>query len=271
MQIIRDPHAMRAFERSRRMALVPTMGYLHAGHLALVSEAKRRAELVCASIFVNPSQFGPNEDLARYPRDAAGDLAKLEGAGCDVVFMPEAAAIYPNGFSTWVVPEALVDRLCGASRPGHFRGVCTVVALLFRMTGCDIAVFGEKDYQQLAIIKRMNRDLWLGVDVVGAPIVRESDGLAMSSRNVYLDGGERKRALGLSRALNAITEARARGVTRVQDLIERGREVLGDVELDYLEIVDAETLEPLTNVDRPARALVAAKVGKTRLIDNCPL
>lgn len=270
MKIIRDPHEMRAFGAGRRTALVPTMGYLHAGHLALVAEARKHAELVVASIFVNPSQFGPSEDFSRYPRDEAGDLAKLASAGVDAVFMPSAEAVYPSDFSTWVVPEGLVNRLCGASRPGHFRGVATVVTLLFRMTGCDVAVFGEKDYQQLAVIRRMNRDLWLGVEIIGAPIVRESDGLAMSSRNVYLNGDERERALALSRALGAIRDAAAHEKS-VEALLARGRSLLEHVELDYLEIVDAATLEPLVRLDRPARALVAAKVGKTRLIDNLAL
>lgn len=269
-EVIADPTAMRAWSSAalrKRVALVPTMGYLHDGHLALVERARGLADRVVASIFVNPTQFGPNEDLARYPRDEAGDLAKLARAGVDAVFMPTPEVMYPAGFDTYVVPSELASGLCGASRPGHFRGVCTVVCMLFRMTRCDVAVFGEKDYQQLAIIRRMVRDLWLDVDIVGHPIVRDSDGLAMSSRNVYLSGPERERALGLSRALKAM-QAKAAGEREVAALLAHGRAALGDVKVDYLDVVDAQSLRPLTQLDRPARALVAAFVGKTRLIDN---
>ncbi len=246
------------------------MGYLHDGHLALVERGRELADLTVATIFVNPTQFGPHEDLARYPRDEEGDLAKLTAAGVDAVFVPARDAIYPPGFDTYVVPEELAKGLCGASRPGHFRGVCTVVALLFRITKCDVAVFGEKDYQQLAVIRRMAKDLWLDVECVGHPIVREADGLAMSSRNVYLAAEERRRAVSLSRALFAMKE-HASARKDVAALLALGRAELGDVKLDYLEIVDAESLRPLERIDRPARALVAAYLGKTRLIDNVAL
>src|SRR5437867_8605141 len=189
--VVRDPRELHAWataerERGQRIALVPTMGALHDGHLSLVREAKQRAERTVVSIFVNPTQFGPHEDLARYPRDLDRDLQLLSPLRPDLVFAPEPAAIYPSGFDTYVVPDQMARVLCGASRPGHFRGVCTVVLLLFRISRCQVALFGEKDFQQLQIIRRMNRDLWLGVEVVGMPIVREADGLALSSRNAYL-------------------------------------------------------------------------------------
>ncbi|HSI03781.1 MAG: pantoate--beta-alanine ligase [Myxococcota bacterium] len=269
-ELLRDAAAMRAWRDARkneRVALVPTMGYLHDGHLGLVKRARELADLVVASIFVNPTQFGPNEDFSRYPRDEAGDLAKLASAGVDAVFLPSREELYPTGFDTYVVPEELARGLCGASRPGHFRGVCTVVCLLFRITKCDVAVFGEKDYQQLTIIRRMTRDLWLDVDIVGHSIVREADGLAMSSRNVYLSTEERARALSLSRTLFAMREEAVNEKT-VAALLANGRALLGEVKVDYLEIVGAEDLRVLTRLDRPARALVAAFVGKTRLIDN---
>jgi pantoate--beta-alanine ligase len=268
-ELLRTAEAMRAWSsaQSERIALVPTMGYLHEGHVALTREARRHAGKVVVSIFVNPTQFGPHEDFERYPRDEAGDLAKLAAAGVDAVFLPERAELYPSGFDTYVVPEALASGLDGAARPGHFRGVCTVVTLLFRITKCAVAVFGEKDYQQLTIIRRMARDLWLDVEVIGHPVVREADGLAMSSRNVYLSAQERQHALALSRALKAMQERAARDQD-VAALITHGKSFLADVKLDYLAIVDAESLRPLERLERPARALVAAFVGKTRLIDN---
>ncbi len=243
------------------------MGFLHDGHLSLVKRARELADHVVASIFVNPTQFGPNEDFSRYPRDEEGDLAKLASAGVDAVFLPAREVLYPEGFDTYVVPNELAMGLCGASRPGHFRGVCTVVYLLFRLTGCDVAVFGEKDYQQLTVIRRMARDLLLDVDVVGHPVVREPDGLAMSSRNVYLSADERRRALALSRALFKMAEA-ATHEKGVRELVQKGRAVLGEVEVDYLEVVGAHDLRPLERIAGPARAMVAGFVGKTRLIDN---
>lgn len=269
--ILRDAKAMRAWaseHAGKRIGLVPTMGYLHGGHLGLVKAARQRADLVITSVFVNPTQFGPNEDFSRYPRDESGDIAKLASVGTDAVFAPTSSDLYPAGFDTYVVPETLATGLCGASRPGHFRGVCTIVCLLFRITKCDIAVFGEKDFQQLAIIKRMARDLWLDVEIVGHPIVRESDGLAMSSRNVYLNDDERLRALALAKALLTMREARLAGERDAAKLLAIGRKLLDDIRLDYLEIVEPESLTRLARVDGPARALVAGFVGKTRLIDN---
>ncbi len=273
MEVLREPRALRAWAERQggRIGLVPTMGYLHQGHLSLVSEARRRAERVVATLFGNPTQFGPSEDLSRYPRDPEGDLDKLRRAGTDVVFMPETATMYPEGFATYVVPERLSEVLCGASRPGHFRGVCTVVHLLFRMSRADVAIFGEKDFQQLAIIRRMAQDLWLDVEVVGMPIVREPDGLAMSSRNKYLSPGERQEALGLSRALEAVAAAFAGGERKTAALRALARGVLErgtSTRIDYVEVVSAERLEALTEIDRPAVCALAAYVGSTRLIDN---
>jgi len=276
MQVLREPRALRAWAddhiaRGRRIGLVPTMGYLHDGHLSLVRLAREKAGVVAASIFVNPTQFGPKEDLSRYPRDLDGDLAKLERAGVDAVFTPEPAHVYPPGFDTYVVPGDLATVLCGASRPGHFRGVCTVVHLLFRMSRCHVAVFGAKDYQQLTIIRRMVRDLWLDVDLVGGPIVREADGLAMSSRNVYLSPDERRDALVLSRALAEVERAHAAGERDAARLVTLAREVIGAAaraRVDYVELADAESLQPVTRVEGPVVCALAVFVGNTRLIDN---
>lgn len=257
----------------RRLALVPTMGFLHAGHLSLMAEARSRADVVVVSIFVNPSQFGPAEDLSRYPRDLAGDLAKCAAAGVDAVFHPAPEEMYPAGHQTFVEVTELSRGLCGDRRPGHFRGVATVVTQLFALARPHVAVFGEKDYQQLLAVRRLSRDLHLGVEVVGMPIVREADGLAMSSRNAYLAPQERVRALALSRGLEGAQAAFQRGVTDGHTLRERVRAELRRSELreDYVELVDAETLHALERADRPARLLVAAFVGSTRLIDNAPL
>jgi len=246
------------------------MGALHEGHLSLMREGRRRAESCAASIFVNPTQFGPSEDLSRYPRDEAGDLAKCESAGASFVWAPQEKEIYPDGAQTFVEVESLQRRWCGELRPGHFRGVATVVAKLFTVFAPDVAIFGEKDFQQLAVIRRMARDLLMPVEVVGMPIVREADGLAMSSRNVYLSPDERRRALGLSRALESAARLVAEGEVSGQRLIERARAELEMVEarVDYVAVVDPDSLEPLEVVDRPARMLIAAFIGKTRLIDN---
>lgn len=276
MQILREPRALRAWSdehiaRGKRIALVPTMGYLHEGHLSLVRLAREKADVVAASIFVNPTQFGPKEDLSRYPRDLEGDLAKLERAGVDAVFTPEPATMYPPGFDTYVVPSELATVLCGASRPGHFKGVCTVVHLLFRMSRCHVGVFGAKDYQQLTILRRMARDLWLDVDVVGGPIVREADGLAMSSRNVYLSANERQDALTLSRALGEMERAFAAGERDAARLVARAREIIAAAtrtRVDYVEVADAESLKPVTRLERPVVCALAVFVGNTRLIDN---
>jgi pantoate--beta-alanine ligase len=255
----------------RRIVLVPTMGYLHQGHLNLVRRAREHGDWVVVSIFVNPTQFGPREDLSRYPRDFDGDLAKLNGLGVDAVFAPEPTAVYPPGFDTFVVPESLAAGLCGRSRPGHFRGVATVVLVLFRITRCRAAVFGEKDFQQLAVIRRMVRDFWLDVEIVAHPIVREPDGLARSSRNVYLSPEERAQAPTLARALDRVQAACSGGERDASRLLAVARTTLGEAPLgriDYVEIVDEESLAPLARVERPAVIALAVYFGKTRLIDN---
>jgi pantoate--beta-alanine ligase len=248
------------------------MGYLHQGHVSLLEEGRRRGDMLVLSIFVNPTQFGPKEDLSRYPRDLEGDLAKAERAGVDVAYVPEAAAMYPTGYQTFVEVERLQQGLCGASRPGHFRGVATIVLKLFNAVQPTVAIFGAKDYQQLQVIRRMARDLDLDVDVVGMPIVREPDGLALSSRNAYLSPDERRRALALSRALGSARAAFAAGERDAAVLTANARHVLDAAEgvrLDYLELRDGESLETLAGrLERPAVMAVAAFVGHTRLIDN---
>jgi pantoate--beta-alanine ligase len=253
---------------ARRIVLVPTMGYLHAGHLSLLEIGRARGDVLVLSIFVNPIQFGPKEDLARYPRDLAGDLEQARRAGVDVAFVPDAAAMYPEPALTRVVVGGLTEGLCGPRRPGHFEGVATVVTKLFHLIQPDVAVFGEKDFQQLAVIRRMVRDLDLGVEIVGAPIVREPDGLAMSSRNAYLSPDERARALSLSRALAAAAGRFAAGERAAAPLLAAATGELSGVRLDYVELRDAETLETVERVERPALLAVAAFAGSTRLIDN---
>jgi pantoate--beta-alanine ligase len=259
--------------RGERVALVPTMGYLHEGHLALVREARRHADRVAVSIFVNPTQFGPNEDLARYPRDLAGDLAKLASAGADATFVPAAAAMYPAGYQTFVQVRDLEKGLCGDRRPGHFVGVATVVLKLFQIARPQVALFGEKDYQQLVVIRRMVRDLDVPVEIVAVPTLREPDGLAMSSRNSYLSPPDRTRAAALYRGLSAARARHAAGERRAPALVEAAAaEIRPAVDrVDYIEVRDAETLAPVDPVDGPAVVLVAAFVGATRLIDNIRL
>lgn len=257
--------------RGARIGFVPTMGFLHAGHVSLMDRLRPEVDALVVSIFVNPLQFGPNEDLARYPRDPEGDARACESAGVDVLFTMESGAggvFYPPGFSTSVAVAGLTERLCGASRPGHFDGVSTVVARLLNVTRCHVACFGEKDWQQLAVIRRMVRDLAMPVEIVGAPLIRDADGLALSSRNAYLDIDARSRALSLHRALFAMRDLAARGTSDVGRLLDAGRSLLEVDRVDYLELVDQDSLEPLDTLDRPARALVAAFVGPTRLIDN---
>jgi pantoate--beta-alanine ligase len=276
MQVITDPAAMRVLAEGwrrdgRRIAFVPTMGYLHAGHVALLAAGRARADVLVLSIFVNPIQFGPNEDLERYPRDPEGDLAKARGAGTDVVFMPEVAAMYPPGATTRIDVGPVATGLCGDRRPGHFAGVATVVTKLFQMVQPHVAFFGEKDYQQLVVIRQMVRDLDLGVAIVGCPIVREPDGLAMSSRNVYLSPDERSQALAISRALSA-AEEQVHGGERDPRAIEREVVRIVSAEplarIDYVEVRDAETLAPITRLDSPAVLAVAIFFGRTRLLDN---
>ncbi len=250
------------------------MGALHAGHLSLVRAAKARCDAVAASIFVNPTQFGPSEDLAKYPRSFESDCAALEKEGVDVVFAPTVEEMYPKGETTWVTVEGLSERLDGRSRPGHFRGVTTVVSKLFHIVEPDVAFFGQKDAAQLAVIRRMVRDLNFPVEVVGCPIVREPDGLAMSSRNAYLNTEERMRGLALHRALKRVEEKFRSGEATAARLSESARAEIArepGVRLDYFEIVDPDSLEPVNRIAKPALVAVAAYVGSTRLIDNVVL
>lgn len=280
--VVRTPEEARAAcdaarARGSRVGLVPTMGALHDGHLSLVREALRHSDFVMCSIFVNPTQFGPNEDFARYPRDLEGDVKKLYGAS--LVFAPEPALMYPDGDQTRVRVGSIAEHLCGPHRPGHFEGVATVCSKLFAIAGRCTAVFGKKDYQQLAVLRRVAKDLFFPVELVGHPIVRENDGLAMSSRNAYLSGEERERALGLSRGLNAAARAFQAGERTAGAL--RGL-ALAEVEkvatsIDYVTVADADTLVPLDDArsvtahgDRAVLA-IACRVGPTRLIDNLVL
>jgi pantoate--beta-alanine ligase len=246
------------------------MGALHEGHVSLLREGRRRGDKLVLSIFVNPTQFGPNEDLSRYPRDLDGDLAQAASAGTDVTYLPDAAAVYAPGHQTFIEVRELSQGLCGQHRPGHFIGVATVVAKLFNVVRPHLALFGEKDFQQLAVIRRMVLDLDMPVEIAGMPIVRELDGLAMSSRNRYLSPEERQRALSLSRALGAARARAAVGERNAAALIAAARSTLeGQVDaIDYVELRAADTLAPLSTVDRPAVLLIAAFVGRTRLIDN---
>ncbi|HEV2112514.1 MAG TPA: pantoate--beta-alanine ligase [Terriglobales bacterium] len=257
----------------KRLGFVPTMGALHEGHLSLVRAAREQCDVVAASVFVNPKQFGPNEDFAKYPRDLERDSKLLAAEGVALLFAPSAEEMYPAGAETVVYVEGLSEKLCGRSRPGHFRGVTTVVAKLFNIVEPNAAFFGQKDAAQLAIIRRMVRDLNLSVEIIGCSIVREPDGLAMSSRNAYLSPTERKQALALSRALQEIAGKFAAGERSASPLIAAGKTVLAQepaIRLDYLEIVDPETLEPVEDA-RGALVAVAAFVGATRLIDNTVL
>lgn len=256
------------------VGLVPTMGYLHEGHLSLVRAARRENTHIVVSIFVNPTQFAPNEDLARYPRDEERDLALLEREGVDGVFAPGGGEMYAQGFSTYVTVEGLTGRLEGASRPTHFRGVTTVVLKLFNIVQPDRAYFGQKDAQQLAVIRRMTRDLDLPVRIVGMPIVREPDGLAMSSRNAYLTPEQRTAATVLRRALAAAEGLFEDGVRDAAQIRRRVEGVIAEeplAEVDYVSIADAETLEELQALDAPALISLAVRFGQTRLIDNVVL
>jgi pantoate--beta-alanine ligase len=257
--------------RGRRIGFVPTMGYLHEGHLRLVDEARRHADLVVMSIFVNPLQFGPTEDLARYPRDLDGDAAKANARGVDLLFAPDGAEIYPEQPRVVVTPRALAARWEGAARPGHFEGVLTVVAKLFNIVQPHVAVFGQKDIQQALLVRALVEDLDIPVEIVVAPTVREPDGLAMSSRNSYLDAPSRERALALSGALRAVVRAHAAGERSAAALEAIARAHLaqhGITEVDYVALAHPRTLEPLVQADAGAIIAVAARVGRTRLIDN---
>ncbi len=255
------------------VALVPTMGALHDGHLALVRRARELADHVVASVFVNPTQFAPHEDFDRYPRDEAGDSAKLASAGCDLLYAPTVRGMYPDGFATAITVGGPAEGLCGTFRPQMFGGVALVVTKLFLQAQPDVAVFGEKDYQQLMVIRRFARDLDIAVRVEGLPTVREADGLAMSSRNAYLSADERARAPELNRALMEAAKALSAGGDSGAILEAARARILaaGFGSIDYVELRDADTLEPVSRVERPARLLAAAWMGKARLIDNVPV
>ena len=279
MKLVTSVAGMKALARQwrkdgRRIGLVPTMGYLHQGHLSLIRESRRRTDVTVVSIFVNPTQFGPNEDFKKYPRDLKKDSAYLRKAGVDCLFHPDAAEVYPPGYRTYVQVEGLEDRLCGRSRPGHFRGVATVVLKLFDVVGPDLAFFGAKDAQQVLIIQRMAADLDLDVEVVTCPLVREADGLALSSRNSYLSAEERKAALVLSRSLGWAERAVAAGerdtakvVAGIKAMI--AAEPLGRI--DYVEAVNPRNLEPVAEIRGDVLIALAAHFGATRLIDSTQL
>ena len=280
MERVQQVEEVRAWCAARRaagrsIAFVPTMGYLHQGHLALMDVARREADDVIVSIFVNPTQFGPTEDLARYPKDFEGDLAKCDAAGVELVFTPAATAIYPAGHQTFIEVEQVSRGMCGERRPGHFRGVCTVVAQLFNIVGSCVAVFGEKDYQQLQVIRRMVQDLHFPVRLVGVPTVREPDGLAMSSRNAYLSAAHREVAANLYRILRlarAAVAEKALSRTDLEMLVRSELDPITEIRLDYIALRDAETLEPQAQgATGRSVLLVAAFVGETRLIDNIRL
>ncbi|WP_136516265.1 pantoate--beta-alanine ligase [Geomonas edaphica] len=276
MIVIESVAQMQQFARERRgeIALVPTMGYLHEGHASLMTEARRRAKTVVVSIFVNPTQFGVNEDLDSYPRDLERDKKVAAAAGVDVIFAPKAADMYPEGYQSYLNVEELTTHLCGASRPGHFRGVTTVVAKLFNIVMPTLAVFGKKDFQQLAVIRRMVKDFNFDIEIVGMPIVREADGLALSSRNARLTPEQRKEALCLSRAIAAVRDAFGKGERSVVALKEKALAVIGaekGAEVDYLEFRDQDSLLPLDEANDRTLLALAVRVGSVRLIDNSVL
>ena len=279
MEIIQAPEEMqrRALElkRAGRVAgFVPTMGFLHEGHLSLMRLARTRCDVLVASIFVNPAQFGPAEDLEAYPRDFGRDEALCDKEGVDIVFYPEPETMYAPDASVWVDEESLSGGLCGSSRPGHFRGVCTVVAKLFNLVQPDLAVFGEKDAQQLRIIERMVRDLNIPVEIIRGPIIREPDGLAMSSRNKYLSESQRGNALCLKRALDEAGRMVRQGERQVSVLREAMTTIIGEVpeaKIDYIEFVDDVSLEPVEHIKDRTLLALAVKIGSTRLIDNTVL
>ena len=278
-QVVCSPDAMRALAEDqrrdgRRICVVPTMGYLHEGHLSLLRAGRARCDMLVVTIFVNPTQFGPNEDLDRYPRDEAGDLARAKECGVNIAFCPDAAQMYPDGYQTYVEVRQLSRPLCGTSRPGHFSGVASVVGKLFHITQPHVAVFGQKDFQQLALIRRMVRDLDFGIEIVGVPIVREPDGLAMSSRNAYLSQQQRAQATALYRGLRAAREKLAAGNSDAATLVATARapiEASPAAKIDYVELRDADSLELIDRIERPAVLAMAVLFGNTRLIDNAVL
>jgi pantoate--beta-alanine ligase len=276
MEIVSDPRDMQAVSLAWRklgqqIAFVPTMGFFHEGHLSLMRYGRQHGDRLVVSLFVNPTQFGPSEDLDRYPRDLAKDSALAREVGVDVLYTPAAADMYPLGYQTYVTVEDLSQPMCGATRPGHFRGVATVVLKLFHQVLPHLALFGEKDYQQLAVIKRMVADLNVPVEVMGRPIVREADGLAMSSRNSYLSPEERRSALVLFQALTRARDLASSGETKADKILTEVNQMISqtpNTRLDYVVLVDPDTLNPVNTIRDSARLAVAAWVGGTRLIDN---
>lgn len=275
MRIVRNTSELRALlkgqrEGGRRIGFVPTMGFLHEGHAALIRQSTARCDNTVVSVFVNPTQFGPNEDLAQYPRDLERDQALCLKLGVSVLFLPEVSEVYPTGFNTFIDPGHLGQVLCGKYRPGHFRGVATIVAKLFNMVGPDLAFFGQKDIQQTVVLKRMVRDLNMPVDIIVTPTVREADGLALSSRNAYLSPEDRQRALCLSQSLLAAEKLFEEGERSSSKLLKAAKAHLKDVdELQYIDLVDPNTLDHMgSTLTRSAAMVVSAVVGKTRLIDN---
>ena len=272
MKTVRTVADLRAvLPRDGRIGLVPTMGALHEGHLSLLRRARAGSDVLVMSLFVNPAQFGPNEDLDAYPRDEARDARLAEAEGVDVLFAPPVEEVYPRGFATTVRVDGLADVLCGAQRPGHFEGVTTVVAKLLNMVRPDVAYFGQKDAQQAIVIRRMVRDLDMPVEIEVCPTVREPDGLALSSRNAYLSPEERALALGLSRALRAAERAVANGEIDAEAVLAAARGELGDLDAEYLELRSTEDLSPVERVNGSTLLAVAARVGRARLIDNAIL
>lgn len=276
MEIINDissvqTRCLQARQDGKRIVFVPTMGYLHEGHLSLMREGRNRGDLLVASIFVNPIQFGPNEDLASYPRDPERDAELAREVGVNILFHPTPEVMYPKGYKTYVNVEGLTGILCGEKRPGHFRGVTTVVCKLLNIVQPHVALFGQKDFQQLTVLRRMVMDLNMPVEVVGMPTVRERDGLAMSSRNVYLSDEQRKQALALVDALRQARVAANHGEHHVRRLVGLVRERIGrepDARIDYIKICDGDTLESVDRVDANSVLLLAVRIGTTRLIDN---
>jgi pantoate--beta-alanine ligase len=264
-------HSDQLRQKEKIIAFVPTMGYLHEGHLALMREGKNRGDKLIISIFVNPTQFGPAEDYEQYPRDMQRDLKLAQKVGVDIVFTPSSQEMYPDGFQTSVEVERVTQNLCGISRPGHFRGVTTVVAKLFNIVKPHLALFGQKDYQQLVTIKRMVEDLNMDIEVIGIPTVRERDGLAMSSRNAYLSPKKRKEAAKLYRSLRKGEELFRQGEKNTTTILKTVREVIEETKpkkIDYVKICDAHTLEDIEEIKDEAIIALAVKIGKTRLIDN---
>ena len=276
MKVVTSPHEAYAHishwrREGRRIGLIPTMGALHEGHLALVSRSVSECDITAATIFVNPTQFAPHEDLSRYPRTLESDLDGLRSVKCDLVFIPQNEDLYPNGFSTYVQPPAAAEPLEGVCRPGHYRGVCTIVLKLFGILPATVAYFGQKDYQQLTVIRRMVEDLNVNIQIEGCPTVREADGLAMSSRNRYLNPQQRQTALCLWSALSLaerIAQQGERDVLKIESAMHAHLLAGGADKVDYARIVDPDSLADLVTIDQPAIALIAAHVGSTRLIDN---